>query len=354
MDLITLQVTLREFAAERDWAGFHTPKNLAMALMVEAAELAEVFQWMTPEQSQAAHADVVVQERIADEVVDVLLYLLQIADHTGVDLKRSVGRKLVKNAKKHPPTQPGTPAAAAPRPDSQTHVLIDWENTQPNDADVRALVPEVTDLWLFHGPQQKKVGAHHTSFGTRLTLVPIARTGKNALDFHLSFYMGYIASRNPQARFVVISNDKGYGPMLEHAESLGFAAGQIGFTKAGATAAKPLPAKKAAAKKTAAAAKVPAKKVVAKPAVVASKAPAAKKKANTPQPKTLPQAVQHVLASLKRTSSRPTKQAKLLTAIRSLLGAGTSDEQVQVVLHQLLAGGQVEVDPKGSVIYRFE
>ena len=75
MDLKALQTTLREFAAEREWQPFHTPKNLAMALVVEAAELAEIFQWMTPEQSQAARGDLVLQEQVADEVADVLLYL---------------------------------------------------------------------------------------------------------------------------------------------------------------------------------------------------------------------------------------------------------------------------------------
>ena len=80
-----------------------------MALMVEAAELAEIFQWMTPEPSQAARGDLVLQQQVADEVADVLLYLVQIADHTGIDLKRAVGRKLVKNSKKHPPLRPGPP-----------------------------------------------------------------------------------------------------------------------------------------------------------------------------------------------------------------------------------------------------
>jgi NTP pyrophosphatase (non-canonical NTP hydrolase) len=229
VDFTALQNTLRHFAAERDWQAFHTPKNLAMALMVEAAELAEIFQWMTPEQSQAAHLDRVVQEQIADEVADVLLYLLQLADHSGIDLKRAVGRKLQKNAKKHPPTRPGQPAGTAAAAAPETHVLVDWENVQPKDADIRALVPDVTDLWVFHGPNQKRVGTHHASFGERATFVPIARTGKNALDFHLSFYMGYIASRRPDARFVVLSNDKGYGPMLEHAADLGFAARAVGF-----------------------------------------------------------------------------------------------------------------------------
>lgn len=107
MDLKALQTRLREFAAERDWQPFHTPKNLSMALMVEAAELAEIFQWMTPEQSLAARDDPALTEPIADEVADVLLYLLQIADHAGVDLNAAVERKLVKNAVKHP--VPGAP-----------------------------------------------------------------------------------------------------------------------------------------------------------------------------------------------------------------------------------------------------
>ncbi|HZV93397.1 MAG TPA: PIN domain-containing protein [Caldimonas sp.] len=116
-------------------------------------------------------------------------------------------------------------------PGSKTHVLIDWENVQPSDVDVRELVPDATDLWLFHGPNQKNVAAHHATFGDRATPVRIARTGKNALDFHLTFYIGYIASRQPEARFIVISNDKGYGPMLEHAKELGFAADQVGFVR---------------------------------------------------------------------------------------------------------------------------
>ena len=101
MELKTLQTTLREFAVERNWQTFHTPKSLAMALTVEAAQLAEIFQWLTPEQSCAACDDPVLQERIADEVADVLLYLMQIAGYTGIDLKRAVGRKLVKNSNKH-------------------------------------------------------------------------------------------------------------------------------------------------------------------------------------------------------------------------------------------------------------
>ncbi|WP_374676472.1 PIN domain-containing protein [Ideonella sp.] len=294
MDLQALQQTLRQFADERDWQPFHTPKNLAMALMVEAAELAEIFQWMTPEQSQAAAGDVVVQQQIGDEVADVLLYLLQLADHTAIDLKRAVGRKLQKNARKYPPVRPGRPSAGHAAVPSETHVLIDWENVQPGETDLRDLVPDATDVWVFHGPAQRRVAERYASFGERATPVQIARTGKNALDFHLSFYMGYIASRHPDARFVVVSNDKGYGPMLEHAGELGFAARQVGFTREGKstrgrTAARP--ARKTAAKaapkpvaapaprRAAAAAPPPAPALAPALAPAPAKPPAAKKPA---------------------------------------------------------------------------
>ncbi|KRD42620.1 nucleotide pyrophosphohydrolase [Acidovorax sp. Root275] len=110
MDVDALQARLRAFAAERHWEPFHTPKNLSMALMVEAAELAEIFQWMTPEQSLAARDDPALTEPVADEVADVLLYLLQIADHAGVDLAQAVENKLRKNAVKHPAPRVVDPA----------------------------------------------------------------------------------------------------------------------------------------------------------------------------------------------------------------------------------------------------
>jgi len=103
MDIAALQTRLRRFADERDWERFHAPKNLAMALTVEAAELAEIFQWMTDAESRAAHRDPVVQQRIADEIADVLLYLVQIADRTGIDVEQAALAKLARNALKHPP-----------------------------------------------------------------------------------------------------------------------------------------------------------------------------------------------------------------------------------------------------------
>lgn len=378
MDIEALQTTLRSFAAERDWQPFHTPKNLSTALIVEAAELAEIFQWMTPEQSLAAHADAVLREQIADEVADVLLYLLQIADHTRVDLKRAVGRKLVKNAKKYPPLRTGLPSGKAADSPIETHVLVDWENVQPKDDAIRALVPDVTDVWLFHGPDQKIGEADQASFGSRATPVKIARSGKNALDFHLSFYMGYIASRRPDARFVVVSNDKGYGPMLEHAGELGFSARQVGF-KAPKAAAKAAAVKKPAATKAPAAKKVAAKnspaarsaaaagkgtpktaaqktvKKVANAANVAtakpvSKAAAAPRSASS-APRNKTKGLAHVIASLKKTTSKPTRQAKLIAMIKSLLSTTSDDPAIQSVLAQLVAGGKVTIDEKGVIQY---
>ena len=375
MDITALQTTLRQFAAEREWQPFHTPKNLATALMVEAAELAEIFQWMTPDQSQSACADLVTKEQVADEVADVLLYLVQIADHTGVDLKRAVGRKLVKNSKKYPPLRPGLPAGASGPESVETHVLVDWENVQPGEADLRTLVPEVTDVWLFHGPTQKDVGARHVLFGDRATPVKIARSGKNALDFHLSFYMGYIAARHPDARFVVISNDKGYRPMLEHAMELGFAARHLEFKAVPPppkAAVKKVAAKKAAAKKAAPiAAKTvpptaPAKKAAAAPlkpapAPAPKKVPAAKKAVKaTSAPSPAPAAsasvsklLDHVLTSLKKTKSRPARKTRLVASVKSWIGPGHDAQIIEAVLAELLGSGKVLVNASGAVDYAF-
>lgn len=100
MDIENLQQRLRDFAAARQWQPYQTPKNLAMAMVVEAAELVEIFQWLTPEESQ--NLDAARREHLGEEIADVLLYLLQIADHSGVDLGDAVERKLAKNALKHP------------------------------------------------------------------------------------------------------------------------------------------------------------------------------------------------------------------------------------------------------------
>lgn len=111
MDVRALQQELRRFSAERQWEPFQTPKNLAMAMVVEAAELVEIFQWMTPEQSVTAGEDVARREHIGDEIADIVIYLLQIADRTGVDLAQAVRRKIDKNAVKYPAPAAGDDGA---------------------------------------------------------------------------------------------------------------------------------------------------------------------------------------------------------------------------------------------------
>ena len=91
---------LRAFAAERAWEQFHTPKNLACALSVEAAELLEHFQWLTESQSQSLPAEK--KAEVAAEAADVFLYLLQLCDKLGIDLIAAAHAKMQVNAEKYP------------------------------------------------------------------------------------------------------------------------------------------------------------------------------------------------------------------------------------------------------------
>ncbi len=96
----TLQAQLREFVSERDWDQFHTPKNLAMALVAEAGELVEHFQWLTPEQS--AQLPDHTRAEVELEVADVLLYLLRLCDKLEIDPIAAGAKKLELNAEKYP------------------------------------------------------------------------------------------------------------------------------------------------------------------------------------------------------------------------------------------------------------
>lgn len=98
--LIELRDTLRAFTREREWDRYHTPKNLAMALIVEAAELAEHFQWLTAEESQSPQDGK--REKIRDELADVLIYLVELADTLDIDLAAAARDKIGKNALKYP------------------------------------------------------------------------------------------------------------------------------------------------------------------------------------------------------------------------------------------------------------
>jgi dCTP diphosphatase len=99
-DLEDIRDALRRFAADRDWDQFHSPKNLASAVVVEAAELLERFQWLTEDQSRALSAEE--KQKVADEMADVFVYLIRLADKLDVDLIEAARDKIARNAEKYP------------------------------------------------------------------------------------------------------------------------------------------------------------------------------------------------------------------------------------------------------------
>lgn len=103
MDLRETQAAIRRFSDERDWTQFHTPKNLVMALSVEVSELLEIFQWLTPEESQHVMRGAEA-EHVREEVADTAIYLLRLADVLGVDLGSAIAGKLADNARRWPGT----------------------------------------------------------------------------------------------------------------------------------------------------------------------------------------------------------------------------------------------------------
>lgn len=95
-----LKIQLRQFAEERDWDQFHSPKNLSMALIAEAAELVEHFQWLTEDQSRSLEQKKL--DQVQEELADIQIYLIRIADKLNVDLLGAVSKKIEANAKKYP------------------------------------------------------------------------------------------------------------------------------------------------------------------------------------------------------------------------------------------------------------
>ena len=102
LDVDALSRALERFAVERDWTQFHSPKNLAMALTGEVGELVEIFQWMSAEESAGAAADPRTAQTVRDELADVLIYLVRLADRLGVDLDAAVRDKMQRNALRYP------------------------------------------------------------------------------------------------------------------------------------------------------------------------------------------------------------------------------------------------------------
>ncbi len=102
MDIHRLQQFLQSFADQRNWNQYHTPKNLAMALTGEAGELLEVFQWLTPEESDRRNLGPANRQAVRDELADVFIYTLRLADLLDIDLEEVFWEKMKKNEQKYP------------------------------------------------------------------------------------------------------------------------------------------------------------------------------------------------------------------------------------------------------------
>ncbi|MCX5590012.1 nucleotide pyrophosphohydrolase [Alcaligenes endophyticus] len=102
IDVAPLSRALEKFATDRDWAQFHSPKNLVMALTGEVGELTEIFQWMTEEQSHTAGINPETAQAVKEELADVQLYLVRLASVLGINLNEAVEHKLQRNAEKYP------------------------------------------------------------------------------------------------------------------------------------------------------------------------------------------------------------------------------------------------------------
>lgn len=102
MTLEELIQRLRDFAAAREWESFHTPKNLVMALSGEVGELISLFQWLTPEQCATWREDATLEANVLDEIADVTLYLVRLADVLGLDLFAAANAKIDRNESRFP------------------------------------------------------------------------------------------------------------------------------------------------------------------------------------------------------------------------------------------------------------
>ena len=102
IDNSSLAIALKSFAAERDWDQFHTPRNLAASISVEAAELLELFQWTRGQKDWHEVSEPAIRAKVEEELADILLYLIRFADKAGIDLQQVAEQKIRANAKKYP------------------------------------------------------------------------------------------------------------------------------------------------------------------------------------------------------------------------------------------------------------
>src|SRR5688572_8379293 len=237
-----------------------------------------------------------------------------------------------------------------------TYLLVDFENVQPQVADLGLLRGESFRVLIFHGAHQNKfdVGMYKAlqPLGGHVQLIQSDRQGPDVLDFHISFYLGRLLQKHldeeggTAARFFVISKDRGFDSLIVHVRSLGFDAHRVATIRAALSTAatsspapaRPVVAKKTAAKKTPAARKQPPARVAPKaPSVVkAVVARQATKPVDTPK--------QLVLTSLRRMGEKlPAKRKGLEHHIESHLGRKVGLDEVRALVEEMERDGAFRI-----------
>jgi len=243
-----------------------------------------------------------------------------------------------------------------------THILVDFENVQPSAADIGLVRGENLRLTIFRGPGQMKYAADVAEawqpLGANVTFVRCAKAGRNASDMHIAFYLGELVAAQARpggkgARFIIVSRDTDFDPLLLHIRSQGFEATRVASMKAAlggkaaeaaearapkSRASRSAPAPAAAAK--AVVSKSPARKAAAKKTPAAKKTAPARKVAAAPTAATkaasAPDALAKVIESLKRMGEkRPGKRKGLERHIESHLGRNLAPGQLQALMDQL-------------------
>lgn len=251
-----------------------------------------------------------------------------------------------------------TAGIATPEPAvSRNFVMVDFENVQPSS--LGALSPDTCDIKVFTGAHQKKVELALAQalqrFGPNAEWIQITGAGKDALDFHIAFYIGLLAAAHPQASFTIVSRDTGFDPLVKHLAKLGIGCRRVAAIDAITPAGPPLaekPARKAPAAKRpaktprAAKATKVAKKTAARPAA----APAKKKQADAAVVADRTRLAQ-VLELLAGQKHPPAKLSRLRSALLSWFRPALTDAEADALVAALAKAGRIAIDGT-KVTYR--
>jgi hypothetical protein len=255
-------------------------------------------------------------------------------------------------------------------------LLVDLESVQPAPTDVESWMSDKGSAWVFHGSHQLKLLPKYAALGRRVTIIPISRPGRNSLDFHLVFYLGYLAARNPNGQFAVLSKDTGYDPAITHARTLAFdllrieelgtegaepaKAGKAATTKPSAPRPSIAPKKAAAAKKTEATRSTPAgaKKAIAKKTAAVIEAPpfapasiAAPSTAARSSTRALGAIYRDILQGLRtQAHNRPKSRRALERHVQTQIGLDSAPDTVRAIVDRLFTVDAVRQE-SGRLIY---